>query len=76
MTLRVLLPGTNQIIHLEARILWTLHDNRAGAEFVRISTIDADILDGWLKSRHKRETSGDDRTSIVPSLKTERLGAL
>jgi CheY-like chemotaxis protein len=76
LTFRVLLPGTKQIIQFDARILWTLPYNRAGAKFVRISTIDADVLDAWLKSRHQPETSGVDRTSIVPSLKTERSGAL
>lgn len=52
LTFRLLLTGTNQIIQFDARILWTLPDNRAGAKFVRISTVDADVLHGWLQSRH------------------------
>jgi hypothetical protein len=52
----VMLPGTNQIIQFDARILWTLRDNRAGTEFVKISTVDADVLCGWLESRHKVKT--------------------
>jgi hypothetical protein len=31
------------------QLLWTLHENRAGAEFVNRSTIDADVLDEWLQ---------------------------
>jgi hypothetical protein len=49
---RLLLPETNQIIRFDARILWTLPFNRAGAEFINISTVDADVLDTWLQSRH------------------------
>jgi hypothetical protein len=53
LTFRVMLPGTNQIIQFQARILWTLRDNRAGAEFVKISTVDSDVLHEWLQSKHK-----------------------
>jgi len=53
LSFRVMLPGTNRIIHFDARILWTLPDKRAGAEFVKISTADADVLHGWLHSRHR-----------------------
>jgi CheY-like chemotaxis protein len=50
---RVMLPGTYQIIQFEGRILWTLRDHRAGAEFVKISTVDSDVLHEWLQSKHK-----------------------
>lgn len=53
LTFRLLLPGTNQIIRFDARVLWRLRDNRAGAEFVNISTVDAGVLDTWLQSRHR-----------------------
>jgi hypothetical protein len=53
LTFRVMLPGTNQIIQFDARILWTLRDNRAGAEFVKISRFDSYVLNEWLQSRHK-----------------------
>jgi hypothetical protein len=56
LSFRVMLPETNQIIQFDARILWTLRDSRAGAEFVKISTVDADVLHEWLQSRHKVKT--------------------
>jgi hypothetical protein len=58
LTFRLLLPGTNQIIRFDARVLWNLGDNRAGAKFVNMSTADAEILDTWLQGRHKTSDSG------------------
>lgn len=52
LTFRLLLPGSDQIIRFDARVLWKSGDNRAGAEFVDISTADADVLADWLQSRH------------------------
>jgi hypothetical protein len=63
LTFRLLLPGTNQIIRFDARVLWRLPDNRAGAEFVRISTVDADVLDTWLQSRHRVKNGGIQQTT-------------
>jgi hypothetical protein len=65
LTFRLLLPGTNQIVRFDARVLWRLRDNRAGAEFVNISTVDADVLDTWLQSRHKGKSSGIQQTTLV-----------
>jgi hypothetical protein len=66
LTFRVLLPGTNQIIRFDARVLWRLRDNRAGAEFISISTVDANVLDTWLQSRH-RVKNGGIRPTALPS---------
>jgi len=62
---RLLLPGTNQIIRFDARVLWNLSDNRAGAVFENISTVDADVLDIWLQSRHGAKTSGIPQTTLL-----------
>jgi PilZ domain len=62
LTFRLLLPGTNRIIRFVARVLWKLRDNRAGAEFVNISTDDADVLDTWLQSRHRVKSGGIEET--------------
>jgi CheY-like chemotaxis protein len=53
LSFRVMLPRTNQIIQFDARIVWTLRDSRAGAEFVKISTVDSDVLHSWLQNKHK-----------------------
>jgi hypothetical protein len=53
LTFRVTLPGTNRMIQFEAYILWTLHDNLGGAELVKISKVDSDVLHEWLQSKHK-----------------------
>jgi hypothetical protein len=58
LTFRLLLPGTNQIVRSDARVLWRLRDNRAGAEFVNMSTVDADVLDTWLQNRHRVKNGG------------------
>jgi hypothetical protein len=66
LTFRLLLPGTNQIIRFDARVLWSLRDHRAGAEFVNISTIDADVLDTWLKSKHRVEDGEIQQAACLP----------
>ena len=53
LTFRVMLPSTKQMIQFDARILWTLRDTRAGGEFVKISTVDSDVLHQWLQSKHR-----------------------
>jgi AmiR/NasT family two-component response regulator len=65
LTFRLLLPGTNQIIRFDARVLWRSRDNRAGAEFVHISTVDADVLDTWLQSQHRVNNSGIPQTTTL-----------
>jgi len=64
LTFRLLLPGTNHIIRFDARVLWRLRDNRAGAEFVNISTVDADVLGNWLQSRHKFKNADVQQTTF------------
>jgi hypothetical protein len=66
LTFRLLLPGTNQIIRFDARVLWSVRDNRAGARFVNMSTVDANVLDTWLQGRNKISDSGVLPT-MVPS---------
>jgi PilZ domain len=65
LTFRLLLSGTNQIIRFDARVLWRLRDNRAGAEFVDISTVDADVLDTWLQVRHRVKSGGIEQTTLL-----------
>lgn len=61
----LLLPGTNQVIRFEARVLWSLRDHRAGAKFVSMSTVDADVLDTWLQSRHQVTNDGILQTTFL-----------
>jgi hypothetical protein len=49
---KVLLPGANQIVRFDARVLWTL-SNRAGAEFVNISADHTAVLRKWIQNRHQ-----------------------
>jgi len=49
----LLLPGTNQIIRFEVRVLWTLRDSVAGAEFIRISTAHSEVLHKWLQQKNQ-----------------------
>jgi len=65
LSFRLLLPGTNQIIRFDARVLWRLSDNRAGAEFVNMSTADAAVLDTWLESRHKARKDEIPPTTVL-----------
>jgi hypothetical protein len=51
--LRVMLTGANQIIQFDARAVWTLRSNIAGAEIVSISAADSDVLRKWLKQKHE-----------------------
>jgi len=64
LTFRLLLPGTNHIVRFDARVLWRLRDNRAGAEFVNISTVDADVLANWLQSRHRGKNTEVQQTTL------------
>src|SRR3984893_12723640 len=48
---RLLLPGANKEIYIQARVLWTQEHGAAGCEFVRIPPVDLSLLHDWLKSR-------------------------
>jgi hypothetical protein len=48
---RLLLPGANREIYIQARVLWTRQDGAAGCEFVRIPPVDLSILHDWLKAK-------------------------
>jgi hypothetical protein len=65
LTFRLLLPGTNQIIRFDARVLWNLGDNRAGAKFVNMSTADTEVLDTWLQTRHGISNSENFQTTLL-----------
>lgn len=47
----LLLPGLDQEIMIQARVLWTREYGAAGCEFVRIPEIDMRIMQDWLKTR-------------------------
>jgi hypothetical protein len=48
---RLLLPGANREIYIQARVRWTRQDGAAGCEFVRIPPVDLSILHDWLKAK-------------------------
>jgi len=48
---RLLLPGANKEIYIQARVRWTQEHGAAGCEFVRIPPVDLSVLHDWLKSR-------------------------
>jgi hypothetical protein len=50
---QLLLPGTNQVIRFDARILWTAHDNMAGAEITSIAASESGILRAWLQEKRQ-----------------------
>jgi len=50
---KLLLPHANHAIHFEARIVWTLPGNAAGAEFESISIADAGLLHKCLQQEHR-----------------------
>jgi DNA-binding response OmpR family regulator len=51
LSFRLLLPGTQRPIHIEARIQWARNYGAAGCEYVRIPPVDLNILHDWLKSK-------------------------
>jgi hypothetical protein len=51
LSFRLLLPGANRDIYIQARVLWTREYGTAGCEFLRIPPVDADILHDWLKRK-------------------------
>ena len=48
---RLLLPGANREIYIQARVRWTRQHGAAGCEFVRIPPVDLSILHDWLKAK-------------------------
>ena len=51
LSFRLLLPGTNRPIYIEARVQWTRNYGAAGCEYLRIPPVDLNILHDWLKSK-------------------------
>ncbi len=48
---RLLLPGTERPIYLEARVQWARNYGAAGCEYLRIPPVDLNILHDWLKNK-------------------------
>ena len=48
---RLLLPGTQKPIYIEARVQWTRDYGVSGCEYVRIPPVDLNILHDWLKNK-------------------------
>lgn len=53
LSFRLLLPGANRSIYIEARVLWTRQYGAVGCSFLRIPPVDLDVLHEWLKLRCK-----------------------
>ncbi len=51
LSFRLLLPGANRDINIQARVLWTREFGRVGCEFLRIPPVDLNILQDWLKHK-------------------------
>jgi CheY-like chemotaxis protein len=49
LSFRVLLPGADRSVYIEARILWTRQYGAVGCEFLRIPPVDLSVLHEWLK---------------------------
>jgi PilZ domain-containing protein len=49
LSFRLMLPGVEREIHIQARVIWTREWGRAGCEFVRIPPVDLNILRDWLR---------------------------
>jgi PilZ domain len=50
---RVLLPGADRPIYIQARVQWTRQYGAAGCEFLRIPPVDLHILHDWLTSKNQ-----------------------
>ncbi|HYM79105.1 MAG TPA: PilZ domain-containing protein [Candidatus Dormibacteraeota bacterium] len=48
---RLLLPGAERPIYMEARVQWTRDYGASGCEYLRIPPVDLNILHDWLKSK-------------------------
>ena len=51
LSFRLFLPGAIRDIYIQARILWSLDNGRAGCEFLRIPPVDLSLLFEWLKGK-------------------------
>jgi hypothetical protein len=51
LSFRLLLPGVNRDIYIQARVLWTREYGAVGCEFLRIPPVDVNILHDWLRSK-------------------------
>ena len=51
LSFRLLLPGSERPIYIEARVLWTRQYGAAGCEFLRIPPVDLNILHDWFKMK-------------------------
>jgi|SRR5580700_5397650 hypothetical protein len=51
LSFRLLLPGVNRDISIQARVLWTREYGAVGCEFLRIPPVDANILHDWLRRK-------------------------
>jgi hypothetical protein len=51
LSFRLLLPGANREIYIQARVLWTRDYGAVGCGFLRIPPVEVQILQDWLKSK-------------------------
>ena len=50
---RLLLPGADRTIYIQARVQWTREYGAIGCEFLRIPPVDLNILHDWLTSKNQ-----------------------
>ena len=53
LSFRLLLPGTDRAIFVEARVQWTRRYGSMGCEFLHISPEDLSVLNGWLSNKNR-----------------------
>jgi len=53
LSFRLILPGTDKTVYIQARIKWTRPYGAAGCEFLRIPPVDLNILHDWLTSKNQ-----------------------
>ncbi|MGA9509716.1 MAG: PilZ domain-containing protein [Candidatus Sulfotelmatobacter sp.] len=53
LSFRLLLPGAERAIYIQARVQWTREYGAIGCEFLRIPPVDLNILHDWLKSKNQ-----------------------
>lgn len=52
LSFRLLLPGTDRPVLIQARVQWTRQYGRLGCEFIRIPPVDLNVLHDWLNSKN------------------------
>jgi len=52
LSFRLVLPGCEKAIYIDARVQWTRNYGALGCEFVRIPPVDLNLLHDWLKSKN------------------------